>query len=181
MYLWCAVDHEGAILDMLVQHRHDKSAAMKLMRTLLKKQGFAPKMIVTDRLRSYAAAVRDLRLGSFHEQGLRANNRAENSHRVIRRREQKMQRFKSAGSAQHFLGLHAPVYNTFNVQRHLISRSTLWVFRADAMTPWQGQPILRRTRFAIGTGKRFRPRGLWLALSPARPWRPPLSLQAARP
>jgi transposase-like protein len=137
IYLWRAVDHEGEILDMLVQRRRDRRAAVTLMRALLKKQGFAPATIVTDRLRSYAAAFHDLRLGARHEQGLRANNRAENSHQVVRRREQKMQGFKSPSSAQRFLSLHAAVYNTFNVQRHLISRSTLRVFRAHAMTQWR--------------------------------------------
>src|SRR6202048_935484 len=137
MYLWRAVDHEGEILDMLVQRRRDKRAAVKLMRTLLKKQGFAPATIVTDKRGSYAAAFRDLRLSARHEQGLRANNRAENSHQVVRRREQKMQCFKSPSSAQRFLSLHAVVYNTFNVQRHLISRSALRVLRAHAMTQWR--------------------------------------------
>jgi transposase-like protein len=72
-----------------------------------------------------------------HEQGLRANNRAENSHQPVRRRERKMQRFKSAGSAQRFLSVHAAVYNNFNLQRHLISRSTLRSFRAEATTQWE--------------------------------------------
>ena len=137
VYLWRAVDHEGEVLDVLVQRRRDKRAAVKLMRKLLKRQGFAPTVIVTDQLRSYASALRTLRLSSRHEQGLRANNRAENSHQVVRRREQKMQRFKSAGSAQRFLDLHAAVYNTFNLQRHLVSRSTLRNFRAEALKQWQ--------------------------------------------
>ena len=98
-YLWRAVDDEGEVLDMLVQPRRDKAAALKLMRSLLKKQGFVPAVIVTDKLRSYAAAFRDLNLSARHEQGLRANNRAENSHRPVRRSERKMQKFKSAGSA----------------------------------------------------------------------------------
>jgi transposase-like protein len=136
-YLWRAVDHEGEILDMLVQRRRDQRAALKLMRKLLKRQGFVPTVIVTDRLRSYASAFRTLRLSARHEQGLRANNRAENSHQVVRRREQKMQRFKSASSAQRFLDLHAAVYNTFNLQRHLVSRSTLRNFRAEALRQWQ--------------------------------------------
>src|SRR5882724_9917465 len=119
MYLWRAVDHEGEILDMLVQRRRDGRAALRLMRKLLKKQGFAPKLLVTDKLRSYAAAFRHLRLTCPHEQGLRANNRAENSHQPVRRRERKMQRFKSARSAQRFLSMHATVHNTFNLQRHL--------------------------------------------------------------
>src|SRR5216110_2558390 len=96
MYLWRAVDHEGEVLDMLVQRRRDKRAAVRLMRKLLRKQGFAPKMVVTDKLRSYGAAFRQFGLASRHEQGFRKNNRAENSHQAVRRRERKMQRFKSA-------------------------------------------------------------------------------------
>jgi transposase-like protein len=93
-YLWRAVDSEGEILDVLVQARRDKAAALKLMRKLLKKQGFAPSVLVTDKLPSYGAAKRELGLFAHHEQGLRRNNRAENSHQVVRRRERKMQRFK---------------------------------------------------------------------------------------
>jgi len=136
MYLWRAVDHEGEVLDMLIQRRRDSRAALRLMRKLLKRQGFAPKLLVTDKLRSYAAACRQLGLCCPHEQGLRRNNRAENSHQVVRRRERKLQRFKSARSAQRFLSLQAAVHNTFNLQRHLISRSTLRIFRAEATAEW---------------------------------------------
>src|SRR5467141_1953884 len=136
MYLWRAVDHEGEVLDMLVQHRRDKRAAPRLMRKLVRKQGFAPKLLVTDKLGSYRSAFRHLRLTCPHEQGIRKNNRAENSHQAGRRRERKMQRFKSAGSAQRFLSIHAAVHNTFNLQRHLISRSTLRTFRAEATAEW---------------------------------------------
>jgi putative transposase len=138
MYLWRAVDHEGEVLDMLVQRRRDSWAALRLMRKLLRKHGFAPKLLVTDKLRSYGAAFRRLRLACPHEQGLRNNNRAENSHQAVRRRERKLQRFKSARSAQRFLSMHAAVHNTFNLQRHLISRSTLRKFRAEATAQWQG-------------------------------------------
>jgi putative transposase len=137
MYLWRAVDHEGEVLDMLVQRRRDKRAAVRLMRKLLRKQGFVPKLLVTDKLGSYGAAFRHLRLTRPHEQGLRKNNRAENSHQPVRRRERKMQRFKSARSAQRFLSIHAAVHNTFNLQRHLISRSTLRTFRAEAVAQWE--------------------------------------------
>jgi len=137
MYLWRAVDHEGEILDMLVQRRRDSRAALRLMRKLLKKQGVAPKLLVTDKLRSYAAAFRRLGLTRPHHQGLRNNNRAENSHQAVRRRERKLQRFKSARSAQRFLSMHAAVHNTFNLQRHLVSRSTLRRFRAEATVQWQ--------------------------------------------
>ena len=107
------------------------------MRKLLRKQGFVPKLRVTDKLRSYAAAFRRLRLTCPHEQGLRKNNRVENSIQAVRRRERKLQRFKSARSAQRFLSMHAAVHNTFNLQRHLISRSTLRIFRTEANAQWQ--------------------------------------------
>jgi transposase-like protein len=136
MYLWRAVDHEGEILDMLVQRRRNKRAALRLLRKLLRKQGVVPKLVVTDKLRSYGAAFRDLHLTCRHDQGLRKNNRAETSHQAVRRRERKMQRFKSAASAQRFLSMHAAVHNTFNYQRHLISRSTLRIFRAEAAAQW---------------------------------------------
>jgi putative transposase len=93
--------------------------------------------LVTDKLPSYGSAFRQLQLTCPHEQGLRKNNRAENSHQPVRRRERKMQRFKSARSAQRFLGMHAAVHNTFNLQRHLVSRSTLRIFRAEATSEWR--------------------------------------------
>jgi transposase-like protein len=131
-WLWRAVDNEGEVLDLLVQRRRDRLAAVRLMHKLLKKQGFAPDVLVTDKLPSYAAAKRQMRLSACHERGLRKNNRAENSHQPVRRRERKMQRFKSPGSAQRFLSIHAAVHNTFNVQRHLTSRNTLRILRSEA-------------------------------------------------
>ena len=136
-WLWRAVDDEGEVLDLLVQRRRDAKAAAKLMRKLLKKQGFAPKTLVTDRLRSYGAAKAQLGLSARHEQGLRKNNRAENSHLPVRRRERKMQPFKSPGSAQRFLSVHASVQNAFNVQRHLVSRNTLRILRGEALQNWR--------------------------------------------
>jgi len=137
MYLWRAVDCEGEVLDILVQSRRNKRAALNLMRKLLKTQGFAPSAVVTDKLPSYGAALSELGMKDRHITGGRSNNRAENSHLPIRQRERRMQRFKSAGSAQQFLAIHAAVYNTFNVQRHLISRKTLRQFRGEAMRTWQ--------------------------------------------
>ena len=136
-WLWRAVDDEGEVLDLLVQRRRDKTAAVKLMRKLVKKHGFAPYVLVTDRLRSYAAAKSELRLTARHEQGLRRNNRAENSHLPVRRREQKMRRLKSPGSAQRFLSVDAAVKNAFNVERHLVSRNTLRALRGEAFQNWQ--------------------------------------------
>src|SRR3981189_533771 len=135
--MWRAVDHEGEVLDMLVQRRRDKRAALRLMRKLLKKQGFTPKVLTTDKLGSYSAAFRHIHLTCPHEQGLRKNNRAENSHQAVRRRERKMQRFKSARSAQRFLSIHAAVHNTFNLQRHLVSRATPPTSQAEAAAQWQ--------------------------------------------
>jgi hypothetical protein len=122
---------------MLVQRRRDTQAALRLMRKLLKKLGFAPKLLVTDKLGSYGSAFRLLRLTCPHDRGLRKNNRAKNSHQIVRRRERKMQRFKSSRSAQRFLNIHSAVHNTFNHQRHLVSRSTLRIFRAEAAARWQ--------------------------------------------
>ena len=136
MYMWRAVDGEGEVLEILVQPRRDKAAALRLLRKLLRRQGFVPTVIVTDKLRSYGAALRELGFSGLHEQGLRANNRAENSHQAVRRRERKMQGFKSARSAQRFVSVHAAVYNTFNVQRHLISRPTHRRFRTAAHQSW---------------------------------------------
>ena len=136
-YLWRAVDDEGEVLEILVQTRRNKRAAIKLIRKLLKKQGYVPNTIVTDKLPSYGAALRELNLSKIHDFGGRKNNRAENSHLTVRQRERRMQRFKSAKSAQIFLSIHACIYNIFNVQRHLISRKTLRQFRGEAMIIWQ--------------------------------------------
>ena len=107
------------------------------MRRLLKKQGFAPSTVVTDKLRSYGAAFRDLGLAARHETGQYENNRAENSHLPVRRRERKMLGFKSPGSAQRFLAIHFAVYNLFNTQRNLVSRKTNRQFRDEAMSEWR--------------------------------------------
>ena len=136
-WLWRAVDDEGEVLDVLVQKRRNKAAALKLLRRLLRNQGIHPDTITTDKLASYSAAVRELGLKGVHRPGgLQANNRAENSHLPIRRRERKQQKFKSQGSAQRFLSAHAAIYNCFNVQEHLIRRSTLRTFRAAAHQAW---------------------------------------------
>src|SRR5580693_3599143 len=108
VYLWRAVDAEGEVLDVLVQSKRNKHAALKLMRNLLNKYAFAPERLVIDDLRSYGAAARDLGIEHVRERGRWKNNRAENSHQPTRRRERKMQRFKSARSAQKFLSTMPP-------------------------------------------------------------------------
>jgi transposase-like protein len=137
LYLWRAVDAEGEVLDVLVQSKRNKHAALKLMRKLLKKYVFVPERLITDDLRSYGAAAHDLGIDSRHERGRWKNNRAENSRQPTRRRERKMQRFKSVGSAQKFLSSHAAIYNTFNVQRHLTSAQSHRKLRAVAMSTWR--------------------------------------------
>jgi putative transposase len=143
VYLWCAVDAEGEVLDVLVQSKRDKRAALKLIRKLFKKMRFVPDKFVTDDLRSYSAAARDLEISDRHQRGRWFNNRAENSYQPTRRRERKMQGFKSVGSAQRFLSFHASTYNTFNVQRHLVSAKTHRAFRASAMRTWGARSPLR--------------------------------------
>jgi transposase-like protein len=112
MYLWRAVDSEGEVLDLLVQPKRDTAAALRLMRKLLKKQGYAPDELVTDKLGSYGAARRELRLSARHEQGWRKNNGGELASAGTTARAQAAA-FKSAGSAQRFLSMHAAVHNTF--------------------------------------------------------------------
>ena len=135
-WLWRAVDNEGEELDFLVQTRRNAKAARKLMKKLLKKYGFAPSRIVTNKLASYPAAFKAIGLSAEHDRGLRANNRAENSHLPIRRRERKQQGFKSPGSAQRFLCVHAATHNTFYHQRHLTNRSNYKQLRAGSFDAW---------------------------------------------
>ena len=122
---------------MLIQSRRNKAAALKLMRKLIKRYAFVPDRLVTDDLRSYRAAANELGLAGRHDRGQWRNNRAENSHQPTRRRERKMQGFKSAGSAQRFLSAHAAIQNTFYAQRHLTSATTHRAFRVKAMNTWR--------------------------------------------
>jgi putative transposase len=138
MYLWRAVDAEGEVLEVLVQTKGNKRAALKLIRKLLKKHGIAPTEWVTDKCPAYGAALRELNLKkASHTQAKRANNRAESSHVPVRRREGKLQGFKSPGSAQHFLSMHAATYNVFTVPRHLTTARTHRLLRAEAFAMWR--------------------------------------------
>ena len=138
MYLWRAVGGEGEVLDVLLQAKRDTKAARKLMRKLLKKQGMVPDEWVTDKNPAYGAALRSLKLTRApHARRKRANNRAESSHIPVRRRERKLQGFKSPRSAQRFLSMHAAAYNLFTVPRHLVSARTHRLFRAEAFEAWR--------------------------------------------
>jgi putative transposase len=112
-WLWRAVDQHGTVLDILVQSRRDAKTAKRLLRKLLKKQGIAPRVMITDKLASYGAAKREIMPAVEYRQHRRLNNRAENSHQPTRRRERIMKRFKSAGQAQRFLSVHDQLANFF--------------------------------------------------------------------
>ena len=120
-YLWRAVDQDGNVLDILVQHRRDKTAAKRFFRKLLKRCQYIPRVIITDRLRSYGAAMRELLPSIEHRQYRYLNNRAENSHQPTRQRERRMQGFKSPGQAQRFLAAYGPITQHFRPPRHRFS------------------------------------------------------------
>ena len=120
-YLWRAVDHEGEVLEVLATKERDKAAALKLMKRLMKRYG-RPETIVTDGLRSYGAAMKELGNAERQELGRWKNNRAENSHQPFRRRERAMERFRRMKTLQKFAAVHGTVHNHFNQDRHLISR-----------------------------------------------------------
>jgi putative transposase len=120
-YLWRAVDQDGHVPDILVQRRRDKQAAKKFFRKLLKGLTYIPRVIVTDKLKSYAAAQREILPGVEHRQHRYLNNRAENSHPPTRQRERRMQRFKSPGQAQRFLSAYGPIMQHFRPRRHRFS------------------------------------------------------------
>ncbi len=117
-YLWRAVDQDGNVLDILVQRRRDKHAAKKFFRKLLKGLTYVPRVIITDQLKSYEAAKREILPGVEHRQHRYLNNRAENSHQPTRQRERTLRRFKSAGHAQRFLSAHGPILSHFRPRRH---------------------------------------------------------------
>ena len=135
-YLWRAVDHEGEVLESYVTRKRDKSAASRFMKKTLKRRGQTGK-IVTDGLRSYPAAMKDMGNLERREMGRYLNNRAENSHLPFRRREHAMQRFRQMKSIQKFAAIHASLTNHFNSERHLVNRQTFKLRRSAAMAEWQ--------------------------------------------
>jgi putative transposase len=136
-YLWRAVDHEGEVLESYVTKTRDRRAALKFIKKAMKRHG-RPDKIVTDRLRSYGAALKDLGRGDDREMGRWCNNRAENSHLPFRRRERAMLRFRRLRSLQKFASAHASIHNLFNSERALSSRSSYKANRAAALNVWRG-------------------------------------------
>jgi putative transposase len=136
-YLWRAVDQDGTVLDILVQRRRDKQAAKKFFRKLLKGLTYVPRVIVTDKLRSYGAAKREILPGVEHRQHKYLNNRAENSHQPTRQREQRMQGFKSPGHAQRFLAAYGPIAQHFRPRRHRYSAPAYRQEMQQRCATWQ--------------------------------------------
>jgi putative transposase len=135
-YLWRAVDQNGVVLDILVQPKRDRFAAMRFFRRLLVAAGRRPRVIVTDKLRSYAAARRIVMPGVAHRQHRYLNNRAENSHQATRERERRMRRFKSANQAQRFLEVHGVVASHFRPRRHLLKAEEYRRLRHERFHLW---------------------------------------------
>jgi len=136
-YLWRAVDHEGEVLEPVATTRRDRRAALKFLMKLMKRYG-RPKSVMTDRLTSYGAAMREI--GNARRQvctGRRINNRAENSHQPFRRRERAMLHFRGMVTLQKFATVHGAIHNHFSLQRHLSSRQTYKRNRLAEMSSWQ--------------------------------------------
>jgi putative transposase len=136
-YLWRAVDQDGEVVDVFLQTRRDGKAAKRFFQRLIKRHQDAPRKIVTDKLRSYGVAHRELTPEAIHDTSQYANNRAELSHQPTRVRERGMRRFKSRGQAQRFLDIHAAVYNLFNLGRHLICARHYRQLRHSAFASWE--------------------------------------------
>ncbi len=136
-YLWRAVDHEGEVLESFVTKRRDRKAALKFLRKTMKRHG-RPHIFVTDKLRSYGAAMKEIGNADRQETGRWLNNRAENSHQPFRRRERAMLRFRRMRTLQKFATVHGSVHNHFNAERHLYSRSNFKLNRAAALAEWRG-------------------------------------------
>jgi putative transposase len=135
-YLWRAVDQDGNILDILVQRRRDKQAAKRFFRKLLKGLTYVPQVIITDQLKSYGAAKRDILPSVEHRQHRYLNNRVENSHRPTRQRERRMQGFKSPGHAQRFLFAYGPIAQHFRPRRHRLPAPTYRQIMAQRVQIW---------------------------------------------
>ena len=135
-YLWRAVDHEGEVLEAYVTKKRDRKAALRFLRKTMKRYGH-PEAIVTDHLRSYRAAMKEIGNEAHQVTGRWLNNRAENSHQPFRRRERAMAKFRSAKSLQKFASIHSSVRNHFNQERHLFSRENFKLNRSAALAEWR--------------------------------------------
>jgi putative transposase len=135
-YLWRAVDQEGEALETFVTKKRDRKAALKFLKRAMKRYG-RPEVVVTDRLRSYRAAMKVIGNAERQETGGWLNNRAENSHQPFRRRERAMAKFRSSASLQKFASIHSSIHNHFNQERHLYNRENFKINRSAALTEWR--------------------------------------------
>lgn len=135
-YLWRAVDHEGEVLESYVTNKRNRKAALRFLRKVMKRYG-RPEVIVTDRLRSYQAAMKVIGNANRQETGRWLNNRAENWHQPFRRRERAMAKFRSSATLQKFVSIHASIHNHFNKDRHLYSREDFKLNRSAALAEWR--------------------------------------------
>ena len=135
-YLWRAVDEDGDAIDILVQSRRNQRAAIRFFRKLPKSQGWVPRRLITDKLRSYPAALRTVMPSVVHCTEQYANNRAEVSHQPTRQRQRQMRQFQSTAHAQRFLAVHEPVQNLFRVDRHLLRAVHHRLLRTRAFRIW---------------------------------------------
>lgn len=136
-YLWRAVDSEGNVLDVLLQRRRDTKAAERFFRKLLKKQSFVPRVIVTDKLKSYEAAKKQVMKRVEHRQHKGLNNRAENSHQPTRMRERRMRKFKSPGQAQRFLSAFGPIRDHFHPKQHHLTAQRYRQLLRQRLDDWR--------------------------------------------
>jgi putative transposase len=135
-YLWRAVDQDGEVVDVLLQTRRNTAAAMRFFKRILKSAGCSPHTIVTDKLRSYGAAHREMGGAWEHDTSQYSNNRCEQSHRPTRSKERGMKMFRSVKRGQRFLNVHAAVYNLFNLGRHLTTANNYRKFRQNSFNEW---------------------------------------------
>ena len=135
-YLWRAVDHEGEVLEAYVTKKRDRKAALRFLKRAMKRYG-RPDVVITDRLRSYRAAMKEIGNETRQVTGRWLNNRAENSHQPFRRRERAMAKFRSVNSLQKFASIHSSIHNHFNQERHLNNRENFKARRAAALTEWR--------------------------------------------
>ena len=135
-YLWRAIDHEGEVLECYVSRRRNKSAALKFLKKIMRKHG-VPREIVTDKLRSYGAALKELQCSGLQQTEKYLNNACENSHLPFRKKERSMQKFRSRATLQLFTSAHSQIYNHFNHQRHLQKRETFKQQRSDSLSQWR--------------------------------------------
>ena len=136
-YLWRAVDQDGHVLDILVQPRRDKRAAVKFLRKLLKGLAYVPRVVITDKLASYGAAMREVLPSVEHRRHKGLNNRAENSHQPTRERERRMRRFKDPGHAQRFLAAYGPIASHFRTRRHRLTAAEYRETRTECFATWR--------------------------------------------